>query len=288
MHKAKTLLARLAAAAIALSVAVPFGVAFADDALGDVDTPNVPSAASSAVASDSSVDTTGVTISKNGDAAEAENSSFAIGDFSRAQKGTNRDVDGEYHGYSYLVGRDAGTCAQLVAGDDYVVAYVPEKIARDLDIDLTSSADQASLKAMFVALDAGQAAGSKALSSFDTWYFTSDKVFEEGAVRFEFDQEVSGKTYVFVIGVDGGDLTKIISSLRSPISVAPLRRATSLLKSGRQASPLLASSCPTWTGALCGCRFARRASRSCSFSFWACSQPISASISRRVRKTSAT
>lgn len=166
MHKAKTLLARLAAAAIAFSVAVPFGVAFAEDALGDVDTPNVSSTASSAVASDSSVDTTGVTISKNGDAAESENSSFAIGDFSRAQKGTNRDIDGEYHGYSYLVGRDAGTCAQLVAGDDYVVAYVPEKIAKDLDIDLTSPADQASLKAMFVALDAGQAAGSKALSSF--------------------------------------------------------------------------------------------------------------------------
>ena len=41
MHKAKTLLARLAAAAIALSVAIPFGVAFADDALGDVGTPNV-------------------------------------------------------------------------------------------------------------------------------------------------------------------------------------------------------------------------------------------------------
>ena len=69
MHKAKTLLARLAAAAIALSVAVPFGVAFADDALGDVDTPNAPSTASSVAASDSSVDTTGVTISKNGDAA---------------------------------------------------------------------------------------------------------------------------------------------------------------------------------------------------------------------------
>ena len=194
MHKAKTLLARLAAAAIALSVAIPFGVAFADDALGDVDTPNAPSAASNAAASDSSVDTSGVTISRNGDAAESENSSFAIGDFSRAQKGTNRDVDGEYHGYSYLVGRDAGTCAQLVAADEYVVAYVPEKNARDLNIDLTSAADQASLKAMFVALDAGQAAGSKTLSSFDTWYFTSDKVFEKGAVRFEFDQEVSGKT----------------------------------------------------------------------------------------------
>lgn len=207
MHKAKTLLARLAAAAIALSVAIPFGVAFADDALGDVDTPNAPNAASNAAASDSSVDTSGVTISRNGDAAESENSSFAIGDFSRAQKGTNRDVDGEYHGYSYLVGRDAGTCVQLVAADEYVVAYVPEENARDLDIDLTSPADQASLKAMFVALDAGQAAGSKALSSFDTWYFTSDKVFEKGAVRFEFDQEVSGKTYVFVIGVDGSDLT---------------------------------------------------------------------------------
>ena len=171
MHKAKTLLARLAAAAIALSVAVPFGVAFADDALGDVDTPNVPSTASSVAASGFFGRYNGRDYLEERRRGRGGKQQFCDRRFFPSPKGTNRDVDGEYHGYSYLVGRDAGTCAQLVAGDEYVVAYVPEKIARDLDIDLTSPADQASLKAMFVALDAGQAAGSKTLSSFDTVVF---------------------------------------------------------------------------------------------------------------------
>ena len=233
------------------------------------------STASNAAASDSSVDTTGVTTSKNGDAAESENSSFAIGDFSRAQKGTNRDIDGEYHGYSYLVGRDAGTCAQLVAGDDYVVAYVPEKISEGFghrfDVALPT---RRQLKAMFAAPRRGAGGGIEARSpSFDTWYFTSDKVFEKGAVRFEFDQEVSGKAYVFVIGVDGSDLTdseneNYFTSLHSAdFALASLRRVTLLLKSRRRASRLLVNSCPTWIGALCGCRFARRASRLCSSLF---------------------
>ncbi len=155
---------------------------------------------------DSSVDTTGVTISKNGDAAEAENSSFAIGDFSRAQKArTEMSMVNTTDTRIWL-----GAMRERVRSSSRATStwspMCPKKIARDLDIDLTSPADQASLKAMFVALDAGQAAGSKTLSSFDTWYFTSDKVFEK--VPFASNSsKVSDKTYVFVIGVDGSDLT---------------------------------------------------------------------------------
>ncbi len=206
----KRLIASLAAVvfAAALFAALPSS-ALADDALGDVDSPQAPKTATSDASSDQTadVDTSGVTVSKDGDAAEMENSSFAIGDFSRAQKGTNREIEGVYHGYSYLVSQGTGTSVQLIAGDDYVVAYVPAKLAKDLDIDVNSAADQSSLKALLISLDAGQAAGSKALSSYETWYFTTETSFEKGAVRYEFDQEVAGKTYAFVIGVDGSDLT---------------------------------------------------------------------------------
>ncbi len=204
----KGLIASLAAFVVAIALVAP-AAAFADDALGDVDAPQTPKVAAgdSAAPAAADVDTSGVTVSKDGDAAEMDGSSFAIGDFSRAQKGTNREIDGEYHGYSYLVGQGAGSSVQLIAGDDYVVCYVPAKLATDLDIDVSSQADQASLKALLVSLDAGQAAGSKALSSYGAWYFTTDAMFDKGAVRYLFDQVVGGKTYAFVIGVDGSDLT---------------------------------------------------------------------------------
>lgn len=207
----KRLAASLAAFVLSIALAllsVHFS-AYADDALGDVDTPNAPSSSTNSgdSANGGEVDTAGVTVSKDGDAAQMDGSSFAIGDFSRAQKGTNREIDGEYYGYSYLVSQGTGSCVQLIAADDYVVAYVPAKLAANLDIDVQSAVDQASLKALLVALDSGQAAGSKALSSYSTWYFTSETVFEKGVVRYSFDQEIGGKTYVFVIGTDGSDLT---------------------------------------------------------------------------------
>ena len=51
-----------------------------------------------------------VAVSEEGEAALASGASFAFDDFSRAQKGSNRDVDGTYIGYAYYQG----------ASDDYL------------------------------------------------------------------------------------------------------------------------------------------------------------------------
>ena len=106
--RAKRLIASFAVAA-ALALCAPVA-ALADDALGDVDTPAVsakPAAASSDADAQTAgdVDTSAVQVSKEGDAAALEGSSFAISDFSRAQKGSNRSIDGEYRGYAYLIGQ---------------------------------------------------------------------------------------------------------------------------------------------------------------------------------------
>ena len=209
--------------------------AFAEDALGDVDAPRTAAAAGArgdaggesdgdaaadvaaggeggAVAAGEAADeagaqAAGVEVSKDGDAALIEGAAFAIGDFSRAQKGTNREVGGAYRGYSYLVGKEEGAFVQAVAVDGCAVVYVPAAQAQRLGFDANDPADQEALRLCLVALDAGQAAGSLALSDVETWRFTSDPVCEVGAIRFEFDQVVDGNVYAFVIGADGSDLT---------------------------------------------------------------------------------
>lgn len=148
-----------------------------------------------------------VQVSSEGDAAAAEGAAFAISDFSRAQKGTNRQIDGAYYGYTYLVGEERGAFVQVVAAGDYAVAYVPLAAAQQAGFSLESEADQQVLKACLAALDEGQRAGSAALAGVGRWYFTSDESFDVGAVRFLFDQEVNGHVYAFVVGVDGSDLT---------------------------------------------------------------------------------
>ena len=207
--RAKRLIASFAVAA-ALALCTPVA-ALADDALGDVDTPAVsakPAAASSDAKAQTAgdVDTSAVQVSKEGDAAALEGSSFAISDFSRAQKGSNRSIDGEYRGYAYLIGQGAGQAAQLVAVNDQVVAYIPPAMAEQLSLDFEDAQTQTQLKQLFCALDAGQSSGSVPLSGISTWYFTTQQTYDLGAVRLMFDQEISGKAYVLAIGVDGGDI----------------------------------------------------------------------------------
>lgn len=207
--RAKRLIASLAVTA-ALALCVP-AAALADDALGDVDTPAVsakPAAASSDADAQTAgdVDTSAVQVSKDGDAAALEGSSFAISDFSRAQKGSNRSIDGEYRGYAYLIGQGAGQTAQLVAVNDQVVAYIPPAMAEQLSLDFEDAQTQTQLKQLFCALDAGQSSGSVPLSGISTWYFTTQQTYDLGAVRLMFDQEISGKAYVLAIGVDGSDI----------------------------------------------------------------------------------
>ena len=208
--RAKRLIASLAVAA-ALALCAPVA-ALADDALGDVDTPAVsakPAAASSDADAQTAgdVDTSAVQVSKEGDAAALEGSSFAISDFSRAQKGSNRSIDGEYRGYAYLIGQGVGQAAQLVAVNDQVVAYIPPAMAEQLSLDLEDAQTQMQLKQLFCALDAGRSSGSVPLSGISTWYFTTQQTYDLGAVRLMFDQEISGKAYVMAIGVDGSDIT---------------------------------------------------------------------------------
>ena len=207
--RAKRLIASLAVTA-ALALCVP-AAALADDALGDVDTPAVsakPAAASSDADAQTAgdVDTSAVQVSKDGDAAALEGSSFAISDFSRAQKGSNRSIDGEYRGYAYLIGQGAGQAAQLVAVNDQVVAYIPPAMAEQLSLDFEDAQTQTQLKQLFCALDAGQSSGSVPLSGISTWYFTTQQTYDLGAVRLMFDQEISGKAYVLAIGIDGSDI----------------------------------------------------------------------------------
>ncbi len=181
--------------------------AFADEALGDVDTPQTPKTTNSQTPSPENEESAKVSVSEDATSAAIEGTSYAVCDFTRAQKGSNRAIDGTYYGYSYLVGNKAGEFFQLIASESYAVAYVPAQAAQTLGIDIDDENDKALLKNYFCALDGETAAGSVPLSRISTWYFTSNPTYEMGNIRFAFDQEINGNVYASVIGIDGSDLT---------------------------------------------------------------------------------
>ena len=181
--------------------------AYADEALGDVDTPQTPKTTNPQAASSENGESAKVSVSEDATSASIEGSSYAICDFTRAQKGSNRAIDGTYYGYSYLVGNETGEFFQLIASESYAVAYVPAQAAQTLGIDIEDENDKALIKNYLCALDGETAAGSIPLSRISTWYFTSNPTYEMGNIRFAFDQEINGNVYASVIGIDGSDLT---------------------------------------------------------------------------------
>lgn len=181
--------------------------AFADESLGDADTPQTPKTTSSQASSPGNGESVKVSVSDDATSASIEGTSYAICDFTRAQKGSNRAIDGTYYGYSYLVGSEAGAFFQLIASDSYAVAYIPAQAAQTLGIDIDDENDKALLKDYLCALDGETAAGSAPLSQIGTWYFTSNPTYEIHNIRFSFDQEINGNVYASVIGTDGSDLT---------------------------------------------------------------------------------
>ncbi len=149
----------------------------------------------------------GVAVSSEGDAAAVDGASFCDERFLPRAEGHEPRHRRAYRGYSYLAGHETGCFVQVVAADGCAVVYVPAAVASALGVDVSDTAVQDQLRNCLVALDAGQAAGSTPLSEIEDWRFTTETSYIDGAVRFEFDQEVDGGVYAFVIGSDGSDLT---------------------------------------------------------------------------------
>ena len=187
-------------ALILLALAAP-SFAWADEAESNVDQP-AQTGPTQPMNEPSDVD-----ISAEGTSAKLTDAAFALDGFTRAQKGSNRDIAGEYHGYAYLTGQETDTLVQAVAGQDFVVVHIPAEPAEKLGIDPADPIFQIQLKQVLIALDEEQAVGSVPLSSLTDWRFTTEDSYDVGGVRFLFNQQIDSNVYVLVRGVDGSDTT---------------------------------------------------------------------------------
>lgn len=212
----------LAARAAALVIAAVLGMALA---LPSVAVAAEGEGASSSASAQSSSDATAsdeaasgeVTVSAEADAALAGGASFALADFSRAQKGSNRDVDGAYIGYSYYQGGDADYLAAVVT-DDYVIVHVPQSAAALCDISDPSV--QSMLKSCLISLDEASVNGGVVADADVPWEFTSEGSWEQDGIVYSFGVEAGeGRYYTTVAGADGSDIVSATSNAARPLYV---------------------------------------------------------------------
>lgn len=148
-----------------------------------------------------------VEVSADGATAKIEGSGFALADFGRAQVGSNRPIDDEYFGYLYYASDHADNLV-AVAGESFVVVYVPAQAAHTVGFDINDDANREALKQLLIALDDKSAQGSARLALIDSWDFTDETEYDRDGVVYRFDQELrTEEYYTCVIGEDGSDIT---------------------------------------------------------------------------------
>lgn len=147
----------------------------------------------------------GVTLSADGMAASINGCDFALGDFARAQVGSNRAIDGAYYGYAYKVTGGEGRLSVIVS-PDLAVVYIPEA-ASSVGFDANDEDDIAQLKRMLKVLEDENSSGKGTIADSATWEFTTEKELTVGEVVYSFDQEINGDYYDCVIGADQSDIT---------------------------------------------------------------------------------
>lgn len=153
-----------------------------------------------------------ITVDKDGQSAVSENATFGISDFYRAQVGSNRQVNGEYHGYIFYIGEDPErfccVYANLESDAPYAVLYVPaEAVGAGLPIEDDASISE--LKQLIHELDLHSASGGNTPEVDSVrYYVTSDTTFTVGEAVYTFAAELEEDGYyVTLLGSDGSDIT---------------------------------------------------------------------------------
>ena len=190
------------------------------------------------------VSTDNVTLSADTDnkSAVMEGCAFALGDFQRASKGSNRNIGDAYYGYAYALGEKSNTLMYM-ATDDVVVVYVDPTAASNAGLSTSSSDDIAELQRYIVALDANAGGGGALIPESATWYITTEKANDIDGVRYEFLKEINNGNYTefynCIVGVDGSDVT-------DPASKTVVNPLFACYASLVPASEVVIAAQPTW------------------------------------------
>lgn len=148
-----------------------------------------------------------IQMSEDNKGARVIDAPFSLSNFNRAQKGSNREINGKYYGYSYLIGQQTNKFIQIMATEDRAIFYIPKGEADSRSININDKETQGILQACLNALDAKNNTGGNNLEEIGNIIYTSDTKVELDGVDYLFDQKIGDDVYAFVIGSNGEDVT---------------------------------------------------------------------------------
>ena len=143
-------------------------------------------------------------VSKDADAATLPACTYGISGFVRYNKGTNREVGGNYIGYRYPASGADGFTA--ITTDSALLIYIPDSTASALGVDVDDPEFQSNFLSLYRALDKASSMGGQTYDRLQpTAYFTSSKQVSIGDYAYRFAVEVDGSYYATVTHANSKD-----------------------------------------------------------------------------------
>ncbi len=151
-----------------------------------------------------------VSISADADAALMNSATFGISSFDRQNKGTNREVDGQYYGYRYRATGE--TAFSVVVNADYVLVHVPESVLTDLGLNIDDVNFQQKFLVTLVSIDSAASNGGNTIresAASASVYFTTSDTLVVGEYTYRFGVPIGEDAWYTTVtragSNDGGD-----------------------------------------------------------------------------------
>lgn len=130
--------------------------------------------------------------------AYANSNDYGLCDYEKFQKGSNREIDGTYYGYAYLIGSDAEDLIRVVAIDDNCVIYIPKSVSEKYNLDLNSQTFIDDFKYKLVDLDNSFSETTTKLDGATQCQVTTDISSILDDYIIDFDKNIAGNSYIIV------------------------------------------------------------------------------------------
>lgn len=130
--------------------------------------------------------------------AYANNGNYGLYDYEKYQKGSNREIDGTYYGYAYLIGSDADDLIRVVSLDDECIVYLPKSISEKYNLDVNSKACIDDIKTKLVDLDDRFSETTTKLEGTAEFRITTEKSAELREYKIDFDKNIADNSYIIV------------------------------------------------------------------------------------------
>lgn len=130
--------------------------------------------------------------------AYANTPEFGMTDYEKYQKGSNREIDNTYYGYTYLIGKETQELVRVVAIDNACTIYIPKSVSERYGLNVSESDFVEILKSKLISFDDQNSETTTKLSEVKDFSITQDESYKLNGYNIDFNKTIKDNSYIVV------------------------------------------------------------------------------------------